>query len=548
MSTDNDTQKNPIVVGFNWIFTLVEGRMKFVSGVFCLVLAIITLNAAWVEILGKKRAMVKSMTATGIVEVLNSTVWILPKNTLEAKLVADRIYHEEDIVFGYTLDRRFYPESRIKSYRSKRRYDYFHLGTFWDMVQDDLYFRTEDFNIFFQTEFLKLRKDDPARNGIPFRNQLVPRDAPREQQMYMGSTFDQFWVWFDRPMHALAMEWHAASGPKTIPVRYNPDNPEDFLDEATYQKVKTKYSIFFSVFNGGLFISFGSFALFFAVFLMTEGMKKIGQVILYFVIFFAIPLFSPFVQTIIDYAGLPRLGKFILQDMSEAMSNARLEVGFLEELKFDKSEYTVFTIDVAESRYKDIYSHFALTNTPEKNTSYPLAMQDISSQITSQITTFPTKELFQFYRVLKAHMRQQRKGWDGPLLQSTKEMAVDTNRSANLRSYIISALSNMCIASKDPELAEFIYSQYISCDEDVRKYWRRGNSNFYLSSSFREDIDSSDPVRIKRAFTVWMNRHVFKENIQFLGPRLITLTQHPDLEIRKMAQTKWDSRTDWDDK
>ena len=262
MSTDNDTQKNPESVGFSWIFTLLEGRVKFVFGAFWLVLAIITLNAAWVEISGKKRSMVQSLTATGIVEVLNSIVWILPKSTIETKLDPDRVLHEEDIIFKYTLDLRFNPESRIKSYRSKRRYEYFHLGTFWDMVRDDPYFWTQDFKIFLNTEFLQLRKFTSARKGIPFRNLSAPHDAPRDQRMYMGSLFDQFWVWFDRPMHALAMEWLTVSGPKEISVQYNPDNPEDFLDEANFQKAAKRHSVAYSVFTGGFLITFGTFAFF----------------------------------------------------------------------------------------------------------------------------------------------------------------------------------------------------------------------------------------------------------------------------------------------
>jgi len=411
------------------------------------------------------------------------------------------------------------------------------------MVRDDPYFWTQDFKIFFNTEFLQLRKFTPARNGIPFRNLSAPHDAPRDQRMYMGSTFDQFWVWFDRPMHALAMEWLTASGPKEISVRYNPDNPEDFLDEANFQKAAKRHSVTYSVFTGGFLITFGTFALFFALILMTEGMRKIAQVVLYIVVFCTIPFWSPYLQTIMDYVGIPNVGKFILQDMSESM-NMRLQTGFLEEMKFDESEYTLFPIDVAQSRYKDIYGRFKLSNTPEKNKTFALAMQDISSQITSQIKNFPTRDLFQFYRVLKAHMRQQRKGWDGPLLQSTKEMAVDTSRSVNLRSWIISVLSSMCYALKDPELAGFMYSQYISCKEDVRKYWRRNIGTFYQSRGFKEDINSSNPDRIKRALNVWMKKHPYKKNIQFLVPRLKTLTQHTDPEISEMASTIWDSRKD----
>lgn len=547
MSTDNETQKNPISSFFNWIFKSIEGRLKFVSGAFCLVLAIIALNAAWIELSGKKRSAVRSMTANGVVEVVDSAVWILPENSLEAKLVSGgRMLYKEDITFEYILDRRFNPESRIKSYRSRRHYDYFTPSMFWDTVRDDQYFRCQDFKVLFNTELLQLRQSTPAQSGASFRTLSAPPDAPRDQRSYMGSTFDQFWVHFDWPMHALAMEWLAASGLKEIPVRYNPDNPEDFLDEPTYQRAVKLSSPVYSIFPGGALFVFGMIALIISFTQFATGMNKTYQVMIFILIIFAIPLCSPYVKTIMDYVGIPKLGKLIVQDIADSM-DVRRQVGFFEEMKEDKSEYTIFTIDAPHSRYKDIYGHFKLSPTFEKYKSFAAAMQDISSQITSQLNTFSTKDLFQFYRVLSAHMSQQRMGWDAPLLESTKKMAVDTSRSANLRSWVISVLREMCYALDDPEFAEFMYNQYISSDEDVKKYWRR-NMNFYQSRSFKEDINSSEPDRIKRALNAWMQKHLFKEKIQFLVPRLKTLTQHPDPEIRELARTKWDSRKDLGDR
>ncbi len=536
---------HPAARGINWLIDMIRYRMMFVWGIMLLAIALAVLTPAWQEFSGQKQSILDSLTEHGTVKVLDTSVCILPQNNPETKLDPGRALWHHDFVFEHVLEMSYQPTQPVKTYRSDHSRDFVDIGAFWSTLEKEPLFRTPQLNIKMETGIYKLLTGTPAQAGRSFKILDAPKDAPKEERYKMGSQFDQLWVWIDWPMHALALKWLSDSGNSVIPVRFDPNVPENFLFEDQFLRASKSGSRFQALAGAVLLTVFGLFILAVAVTMLTQGMSKYIWTVLYIGIVVMIPFGSHYLKSAVNFFGLPEIGKFFVEEWYQSM-DARSQAGFLEAVPENgKQALTILPIDTAHSRYQDVFSYFQLDRGTARFDSFDEAMQAISAQLTEQIIDMPSKDQFRFFKILDNHMNQRRAGWAAPFLEGTKAIALDGNRSKNLRSWAISVLCDMCIDLEDPKLAELIYQQYVDSDEDVKPYWRRNFWNYYQVPGFIADLNSQDPDRIRRALEIWANSHHFLEDVQFLAPRLQQLTSDPDPEIRKMATEKWNSRKDW---
>ncbi|MBP1635759.1 MAG: hypothetical protein H6Q10_2333, partial [Acidobacteria bacterium] len=386
----------------------------------------------------------------------------------------------------------------------------------------------------------------PARAGVAFSVLDPPPNASREERSYWGSQFDQFWVSFDMPMHALAIEWLSASGAPQIPVRYDPRNPGDFLFEEAFAAASAGGSRPLSIALGIVLGGFGLFVLVFAVSLLTAGTTTVWVPrVLFCAILVSIPFASPYLRSAAAYLGLPPLPLSFLEEWTRS-TDPRGRAGFLEELSASQqSALVALPVDVAHSRYKDVFAFFQVSNGGRRFGSFDEAMGAISAQIAAQLAVMPAADLIRFFKLLDNHMAQREDGWDGPFLEGVRNLALDTTRSASLRSWAISAFCDVSSPRKDAALADFIYRQYVSSEPDVRGYWRSFFLDYARAPSFAEDLRSDDRARVRRALELWARHDDLPGEVRFLIPRLKQLATHPDPAIRELALKKWRSRTDW---
>lgn len=542
---DGSKPLHPVARGIRWLADTIRYRLMFVWGILLLAIGLAFLSSAWQEFSGEKQAILDRLTAQGTVRVLDSSVWILPQSNPETKLDPSRALWHHDFFFEHTLELSYRPDHPVKSYRSNHSGDLADISRFWPVLANDPVFRTPHLTIKFDSNLYGLLTGTPAQAGGAFKMLDAPEDAPKEERYTMGSQFDQFWVWIDWPMHALALQWLSDSGRLEIPVRYDPHEPDRFLFESQYIEALKPHSRTQALIGAVILAGFGLFTLVFAVTLLTHEMSKYIFAALYIGIVIMVPFGSHYLKAAVNYFGLPGIGKYFVEEWIHSM-DARAQAGFLEELPDSVIRPgTVLPIDATHSRYQNVFSYFQLNRGTAQFTSFDDAMKAISSQIAEQIVSMPTQDQFRFFKILDNHMSHRRAGWAAPFLEGVRAIALDGNRSKNLRSWAISAFCDMCMDLNDAQLAEFIYQQYVTGEDDVKPYWRRNFWNYYQAPGFVADLNSLDPVRIKRALDIWSGAHHFMKDVQFLAPRLKELTNYPDPEIREMATKKWNSRTDW---
>lgn len=543
-ASNGNNGRHPLVRLILWLVEIVTQRFVFVLGAILLAIALTFLSIAWQDLVNARQAIVDKMTERGTVKVLDTAVQILPYAGPEARLDPDRVLYHHEIRFVYYLELSHMTDAPRGYYRAGRCLEVTGATELWRVIATVPEFRTERFTVMMDTKLYELMNNTPAEAGIPFKILGAPKDATREERQYLGTNFDQFWVHYDMPMHALAMEWMAESGELELSIRYDPAAPQQFQFDTVLAETLKSSSRLQSVIFGLVLAGFGLYVLFFAVNILTDGMKKYYTIVLYCGIVAATPFLSSFLESTVERLGIPKIFQLFIREFHHSMDARAL---FLREMtESEQAAFTSLRVDVGHSRYKDVFSYFHVSRDGRALHSFNEAMQAISAQIARQLLYMPAADQFQFFNLLNNHMKQRMAGWDEPFLEGVKTLALDRMRSKALRSWAISALCEMCSANKDPVLADFIYQQYIDADAAVQGYWASFFREYFRAPSFAEDLGSSDTVRIRRALEIWMKRHHSLESVQFLASRLKELTTHPDPDIREMALKKWHSRTDWD--
>jgi hypothetical protein len=545
---DDGAVTHPVARVIRWIIDTIVFRLMYAWGALFLTVALVLLNTAWQEFSGEKQSFLDRMTEHGTVKILDSAVWILPQSGPEIKMDPDRALWHHDFNFEYLLELTYLPDPILRSYKTKPSDEFTDIGKFWSNLKSHPMFRTHQFTIKMDSGLYELMRTTPAKSGVAFHVLDAPKDAPREEQSYWGSQFDQFWVWFDMPMHALALEWAFPADALEIPVRYDPVATVNFIPETVFQQISQTGNRTQSIIVGIILCVFGLFILVVAVSMLTGEMNRYISMSLFCAVLIFVPLGSSYLQTVITVLGVPEIGKFFVEEWMKAM-DPKNQAGFLDPVAdSEQTSLTAIRIDAAHSRYKDVFSFFHLSKGDRTFYSFAEAMNSISLQIAQQLSDLPEEEQFRFFKILDNHLEQRREGWGEPFLEGVRNLAVDRSRSKYLRSWAISAVCDMCLEVKDTSLAEFIYQQYIGDDEEVRNYWRNSFFDYVHAPGFAADLKSSDPARIRRALEIWMDDHHFLQDVQFLAPTLKRLMNHSDPQIRDMATRKWNSRTDWEER
>ena len=542
---DGGPPLHPVARGIRWIFDTIRYRLMFMWGVLLLAAALAFLIHAWETFSAKDRAILEKLSASGKVSVINGSLWIMPQSNAETKLDPTRALWHHDYWFEHFLELDYRADRPVRSYRADRTRDFSDIGNIWPVLQKDPMFRTSNMVVKMDAKLYDLLAGTPAQAGGAFRILDVPEDAPNEQKYTMGSQFDQFRVWFDWPMHALALQWLSDSAVLEVPVRYDPDNPDDFLLEDRYLEASKPRSRALPLTGAGILAVFGLFVLVFAVSLLTHGMNKYISLAVFIGIIVCIPFGSQHLIRLVDRMGLGGIGRSFFDEWVHSM-DPRAQMGFLEPMPdVTVAELKLLPVDAVHSRYQDVFSFFKLQRGEARFAGFEEAMAAISGQLKDQLLVLPVADQFRFFRILDNHMNHRKEGWAAPFLEGVRAIALDDARSYNLRTWAISAFCDMCTDLKDRELAEFIYQQYVSSSGDLRACWKRNFWDYPSAPGFVADLNSAEPERIRRALDIWSDSHHFIEDVQFLAPRLKELTNHPDPEIRKLAVEKWNSRTDW---
>ncbi len=543
--SDEPEPLHPVARGIRWLIDTIRYRLMFAWGILFLAVSLALLTTAWQGLSGADRAILERLTATGSVRIMDSSLWILTQSNAETKLDPGRVLWHHDFRFEHVLELSYLPDKPVRSYLSDRSQDFADISALWPVLRKDSLFRTSNMVVKMDAKLHDLLTGTSAQAGGSFRILDAPEDAPNEQKYTMGSQFDQFWVWIDWPVHALALQWLSDSKTLEVPVQYDPDHPFDFLFKDRYLEASKPRSRVLPLIGAGFLAVFGLFMLVFAVSLLTHGMNRYISRALYIGIIVMIPFGSKYLKIVVDKAGFEGIGRIFYEEWIKSM-DPRTRVGFLEPVPDPPDcEFTLLPIDIEHSRYRDVFSFFELKRGEAQFSSFDEAMKAISGQLNDQLLILPVTDQFRFFKILDNHMNHCKAGWADLFLESARAIALDDTRSYNLRTWAISAFCDMGDDLQDAQLAEFIYQQYVSSSGDLRTCWKRNFLNYYQAPGFVADLKSPEPERIRRALELWENVHHFLENVQFLAPRLKELTNHPDPDIRKLATDKWNSRTDW---
>jgi len=437
-----------------------------------------------------------------------------------------RALSHHDYRFQYVVELSYLADRPVRVYRSARSRDFDTEG-FWPVVQKASLFRTGRFTIKMDKGLHELMRNTPAPGG----------DI---------TVLDQFWPSFDMPLHAMAVEWASKSRDLRIPVRYDPEAPDRFLLEETYVAAREGASRGWSIVGGVLLGGLGCFMLLIGVSLLAGRMHRYIPMALFCATLVAVPFASGLLHKAVGYLGISGIEESLMEELTQSMDPVARS-GFLQEMSVEQqASLMTLPVDVAHSRYRDVFAFFQMSKPEKSPHSFDEAMRAMSAQITEQLVAMPAEALFSFFKILDGHMDHRQEGWDGPFLEGVRALALDGTRSASLRSWAIDAFCDMCDVHEDPKTAEFIYRQYVEADAEVKTYWRNSFWRFYLAPSFAEDLRSADRERVRRALAMWVGRRMALEDVQSFAPRLKELTTHADQEIRKMAAEIWGYRADWE--
>ncbi len=510
---------HPALRAVQWIAQFVFSRFLFAWGLLLLAIAVGLLSAAWVDLSGREQSLLQRLTRTGTVRVLDTAVAVESQSGPDVMMDPDRALYHHDYRFEYLLELSYLGGHPVRRYQSEP-VAAFQDEPFWNVVAVSAPFRTAHFTVKVDRRLDSLLRKSPDRSGY-------------------------FWSPLDRPMHALAVEWVSASRDGSVPVRYDPGEPGNFLFADAFAAATAAQSRGCSIVTGLLLGGLGAFVLIVAVSLLTAGTSNAWVPrVLFCGILLATPVSSRLLQSAGAWLGLPALHVAFLREWT-ASTDPRSRVGFLEEAAGRAGDWLEYPIDLAHSRHQEAFAFFTVTRGDRRFASFDEAMAAISAQVASQMVTLPASTLIDFFKALDRHMAGE-DGWDGPFLEGTRQLALDTTRSASLRSWAISAFCDLASARKDAGVAEAIYQQYVTSEPDVRGYWRSFFRDYARAPSFAGDLQSGRPERIRRALELWERHGDLLDDVRPLVPRLKQLTAHADPDIRKLALAKWNSRKDWD--
>lgn len=511
---------HPALRAARWIAEVVFHRFLFAWGLLLLAIAVGLVSAAWGSVSGQEQSLLERLTRTGTVRVLDAAVAVESQSGPDVLMDPGRALDHHDYRFEYLLELSYLGDRPVRRYRSEP-VAAFQDRPFWSVVAASPLFRTAHFTV----------KVDRRLDGLL-------RKSP--------DRFGYFWSPLDRPMHALAVEWVSASRDGFVPVRYDPGKPADFLFADSFASATAAQSRGCSIVAGLLLGGLGAFVLVFAVSLLTAGTSNVWiPRVLFCGILLATPVSSRLLQSAGAWLGLPALHVAFLREWATS-NDPRSRAGFLEEIEANRqSDWLEYRIDLSHSRHTEVFAFFTVARGDERFASFDEAMAAISAQVAAQMVAMPASGLVGFFKALDRQMAGE-DGWDGPFLEGSRQIALDTTRSPNLRSWAISAFCDLASARKDAGVAEAIYQQYVTSEPDVRGYWRSFFRDYARAPSFATDLQSGRPERIRRALELWERHGDLLDDVRPLAPRLKQLTAHEDPDIRKLALAKWNSRNDWE--